>query len=158
WPEERLVALLEHRPDLATPAPADSAQLASRAATRPSLNRALDLLTRLELSVLDALVALSSKGHTTEAELAHILDAERSAVESAVRRLLDLALAWENDAGLRPLTGVPDALGSLARLHPMGGRTPEQVAALVDELSPAARGMLEHVDEGSGEADAGSAR
>ena len=53
------------RPDLSTPAPADCAQLASRAATRSSLNRALDLLTRLELSVLDALVA---SGQTTDAD------------------------------------------------------------------------------------------
>src|SRR4051812_28716024 len=114
WPDERLAGLLRDRSDLSTPAPADCAQLASRAATRSSLNRALDLLTRLELSVLDALV---SSGHTTEAELVHILDADASAVEGACRRLVDLALAWENDAGMRPVTGVPDALGSLSELH-----------------------------------------
>ena len=158
WPDDRLVELLRQRPDLSTPAPADSSQLASRAATRSSLNRALDLLTRLELSVLDALVSSSAAGRTTVAELVHILDADAAAVESAIRRLVDLALAWENDAGLRPLTGVPDALGSLAELHPMSGRTPEQAASLLDELSPAARAMLEHVEQGSGEADAGSAR
>jgi hypothetical protein len=158
WPDERLVELLRQRPDLATPAPADCSQLASRAATRSSLNRALDLLTRLELSVLDALVALSASGHTTQPDLLHILDAEPSAVEGACRRLLDLALAWENDAGLRPLTGVPDALGSMSQLHPMTGRTPEEAARLVAALSPAARAMLDHVDSGSGEADAGSAR
>jgi hypothetical protein len=155
WPDERLVQLLRQRSDLSTPAPADSSQLASRAATRSSLNRALDLLTRLELSVLDALV---SAGQTTVAELVHILDAEEAAVESATGRLVDLALAWESDAGLRALTGVPDALGSLAGLHPMSGRTPDEAAALLEELSPAARAMLDHVDAGSGEADAGSAR
>jgi hypothetical protein len=156
WPDERLAGLLRDRADLSTPAPADSGQLASRAATRSSINRALDLLTRLELSVLDALVA---SGQTTEAELAHILDAEGPAVEGAVRRLLDLALVWESDAGLRPLTGVPDALGSLSQLHPMSGRrTPDEAAAVLAELSPAARAVLDHVDAGSGEADAGSAR
>jgi hypothetical protein len=155
WPDERLVQLLRQRSDLSTPAPADSSQLASRAATRSSLNRALDLLTRLELSVLDALV---SAGQTTVAELVHILDAEEAAVESATGRLVDLALAWESDAGLRALTGVPDALGSLAGLHPMSGRTPDEAAALLEELSPAARAMLDHVDAGSSEADAGSAR
>ncbi|HEX3929983.1 MAG TPA: helicase C-terminal domain-containing protein [Nocardioides sp.] len=155
WPDERLVQLLRERPDLGAPAPADCAQLASRAATRSSLHRALDLLTRLELSVLDAVV---SSGHTTESELAHILDADRSAVESTVHRLVDLALVWENDAGLRPLTGVPDALGSLARLHPVNGATAEQAAARLAELSEAARAMLDHVDAGSGEADAGTAR
>jgi hypothetical protein len=155
WPDERLVTLLRERPDLATPAPADCAQLASRATTRSSLTRALDLLTRLELSVLDALVA---SGHTTDSDLAHILNADRVAVEGACRRVVDLALAWEDDAGLRPLSGVPDALGSLSALHPMSSRTPDQAAALIAELSPAARAMLEHVEAGSGEADAGSAR
>jgi len=156
WPDDRLASLLRERADLSTPAPADSSQLASRAATRSSINRALDLLTRLELSVLDALVA---SGQTTDAELALILDAASPAVESAVRRLLDLALVWENDAGLRPLTGVPDALGSLSQLHPMSGRrTPADAAKVLDELSPAARALLEHVEASSGEADAGSAR
>src|SRR3954447_14006014 len=156
WPDERLAGLLRERADLSTPAPADSSQLASRAATRSSINRALDLLTRLELSVLDALVA---SGQTTDAELALILDAAPSAVEGAVRRLLDLALVWENDAGLRPLTGVPDALGALSQLHPMSGRrSPEEAAGVLAELSPPARALLEHVDDGTGEADAGSAR
>jgi len=162
WPDERLLALLRARPDLATPAPADCAQLASRAATRSSLTRALDLLTRLELSVLDALVAMTSTGPTTSptthTNLAHILNAEPDAVESAIGRVVDLALAWESDAGLRPLTGVPDALGSLSALNPMSGRTPDQVPALLAELSSAARSMLDHVEAGSGEADAGAAR
>ncbi len=156
WPDDRLTGLLRERSDLSTPAPADCAQLASRAGTRSSLNRALDLLTRLELSVLDALVA---SGQTTEADLAHILDAESPAVEAGLRRLADLALVWESDAGLRPLSGVTEGLGSLAELHPMTpGRSAEEAARDVREISPAARAMLDHVEASTGEADPGTAR
>ncbi len=71
----------------------------------------------------------------------------------------DLALVWENDAGLRPLTGVAEALASLGELHPMTGtRTPAEAAVELAQLSPAARAMLDHVEAGPGEADAGAAR
>jgi hypothetical protein len=156
WPDERLTRLLRQRSDLSTPAPADCGQLASRAATRSSLNRALDLLTRLELSVLDALVA---SGHTADLDLAHILGVPGPAVESALTRLADLALVWEHDGGTRPLTGVAEALGGSARLHPLTeGRTADVVARLLAELSPAAMALLEHVESTSGEAAPGSAR
>ena len=50
--DDRLSRLLRDRPDLATPAPHDSAQLAARAATRASVSRALDQLTLPELVFL----------------------------------------------------------------------------------------------------------
>ena len=61
--------------------------------------------TRAELCVLDALVVV---GQTTEAELATVVNARPESVADAVRRLLDLALAWETPQGIRALTAVAE--------------------------------------------------
>ncbi len=158
WPEARLLRLLRDRPDLATPAPQDSAQLASRAATRSSLLRALDQLTRGELLVLDALAIL---GQTNRADAASVLSADRAWVESAVTRLIDLAVAWESGAEVRALTGVADILrssGSGLQPFAAGDLDVPAATALLDELSPAARALLDHVDGAGGEGRTESAR
>ena len=86
WPDGSLVRLLSARPDLASPAPQDSSQLASRASTRASVVRALDQLTVLELTVLDAVVAV---GGSAPAELIlHPRERRsRSSPDAAVDRL-----------------------------------------------------------------------
>ena len=103
WPDDRLSRLLLERPDLTTPVPQDFGQLASRSTTRSSLLRALDLLTRLQLAVLDALVVA---GHASAEELQHLVNADDAAVAAALERLLDLTLAWQSTQGLRALSGV----------------------------------------------------
>ncbi len=154
--------LLTSRPDLTTPAPHDFSQLASRAAIRSSLARALDSLTRGELAVLDALVVA---GNTTDTEVVGIVHAQEAYVVAALARLRGLALAWDSPEGLRPLTGVADCLvgGTETGVSGLRPRTPEPpgpevVAARLEQVSEAARAMLAHVLDEGGEATAGSAR
>jgi hypothetical protein len=162
WPDERLAHLLLERPDLATPAPHDFGQLAARAATRASLLRTLDLLTRLELAVLDALVVAV---HTTPEELRTLVRADPALVDAALRRLLDLTLAWESPQGLRALSGAADGLGggAAAGLSGLQPRSPDprpaaEIERQLGELSDRARTLLEHVADSGGEATTGAAR
>lgn len=122
WPDERLARLLASRPDLATPAPHDSSQLAARVVVRASVLRALDQLDVLELAVLQALV------QGTEP---HDLPAGKGAVDDALETVGDLALAWGTPP--RPVTAVAELL----RL-PDGPVDPD-----LDALPPAARAVVD---------------
>ena len=65
--DAELVALLELRPDLARPQPADLTALAARASTRASTARAVD---HLDLDHLSALQAGAVTGSTDPATIA----------------------------------------------------------------------------------------
>ena len=130
WPDERLSALLDARPDLAAPAPHDSSQLAARVVVKTSVLRALDALDALELTVLQALVQ-----GTDPADL----PVAPAAVDRAMERLESLALVWGSPR--RPVLVV----GDLLRL-PAGPPT-DQVAKLLGELAAPARAILDHLDE-----------
>jgi hypothetical protein len=138
WPDERLGALLEARPDLATPAPADSAQLASRAVVRTSVVRALDLLDRLELEVLTAVV---QEGPADSATIRRVVLAGPDAVDAALHRLADLALVWGTPEIWRPVSIAAELLGV------PGGPAPEAIPGLLTDVDDKARAILTHLDE-----------
>ena len=86
WSDEQLAALLEARPDLATPAPHDSSQLAARVVVRASVLRALDGLDALDLGR----PPVAGAGHRP----ARPPGAPPDAVDGALERLRTLALVW----------------------------------------------------------------
>jgi len=138
WPDDALGRLLTARPDLATPAPQDSTQLASRAGTRASCLRAVDQLTVLELTVLDALIGLGGRG--SRSDLRSCVAAQASSVDRAVARLLDLALVWGPVDDLRAVTVLTELVGTtVSGLGPravtlLTGYGPRRLHLLVRDL------------------------
>ncbi|WP_086723940.1 helicase C-terminal domain-containing protein [Streptomyces carpinensis] len=100
-----LTALLRSRPDLITPVPTDLTQLATRAATRASVVRALERLDRFALQTAEALAVAGDPA--TYGELLGLMagDAGDPAVAAALPRSLatlrEQALAWGDDDRLR---------------------------------------------------------
>jgi len=138
WSDERLAGLLGARPDLATPAPADSSQLAGRAVVRTSVARALDLLDRLELAVVSAVV---QEGPCDTDRIRAVVNASPDAVDAALERAHGLALIWGAPAVWRPVTVVADLIGA-PEGPPRGS-----VAGLLAEVDDRARAMLDHLEE-----------
>ena len=135
WPDERVSLLLAERPDLAAPAPGDSAQLAARASTRASVLRILDRLDHAELVVLEA---VASAGPIATEALAAVVAVDDPA--PLLDRLTALLLVWDDGRGLRTVSTVTELLG----VPP--GPPPDRIPALLLELDPAARAMLDHLD------------
>lgn len=151
--DERLIRLLELRPDLAQPPPGSIAALAARAQARQSIKAATDDLDFLRLAVLDALLVLQADAEPvpTAKLLALIGDrAPEGDVLDAVDDLRQRVLVWGETA----LRVVPDA-GTGMPWHPGQvmledtSRDAEQIAALIDDLDRAQLEVLEKLLEGS---------
>src|SRR5690242_10436860 len=108
-----LVALLQRRPDLALPAPADITTLAARVSVRTSVQRAVDGLDELRLAVLEAALLISDTADRfTAAQLRELAaGADTDAVASAVNDLLGLALLWGTPDELHVPGGVREVIG-----------------------------------------------
>lgn len=151
--DERLIRLLELRPDLAQPPPGSIAALAARAQARQSVKAATDELDFLRLAVLDALLVLQADASPVPTAKLLALIGERAPESDVVGALDDLrerALVW-GDAALRV---APDA-GTALPWHPGqvtledASRTGEQIAGLINELNQAQLDVLEKLLEGS---------
>lgn len=129
WPDERLRALLVARPDLAQPAPADSGHLASRAATRASVMRAVDQLDQATLVVLEALGVLGARASTEQ--LAALVNADPAEVRRRLELAADLALVWGEPDDLRLVSAVSDTLATT-----VSGLGPS-LATLLERTGPA---------------------
>ena len=152
-PDERLILLLELRPDLAQPPPGSIAALAARAQARQSVKAATDDLDFLRLAVLDALLVLQADDEPVPVTKLTALIAELAADAAMTAALEDLenrALVWGGTA-----VRVAADAGSALPWHPgqvtLEDRThtAEQIATLISETDDAQRDVLEKLLEGS---------
>ncbi len=152
-PDERLIRLLELRPDLAQPPPGSIAALAARAQARQSVKAATDDLDFLRLAVLDALLVLQADSTPvpTAKLLALIGDrADEADVVGALEDLRRRALVWGETA-----VRVAADAGTALPWHPGqvtledSSRTGEEITALVDGLDQAQLDVLDKLLEGS---------
>ncbi|MBV8787827.1 MAG: helicase-associated domain-containing protein [Mycobacterium sp.] len=151
--DERLIRLLELRPDLAQPPPGSIAALAARAQARQSVKAATDELDFLRLAVLDALLVLQADtAPVPTAKLLALIDdrAPESDVTGALDDLRDRALVW-GEAALRVAADASAALPWHAGQVTLedGSRSGEEIAALIDDLTEAQLDVLEKLLEGS---------
>lgn len=147
--DDQLRALLKARPDLGLPPVPDFAALAARASTRISVQRALENLTRPQLTVLEAAVLTTNEdtGHSTSAAglKQHLGGATAKTLDAVLSGLHALALLIraapppeeQSPAASRrkhylPVGTIKDALGpypaglgrpfsALAASHPVFG-------------------------------------
>ena len=152
-PDERLIRLLELRPDLTQPPPGSIAALAARAQARQSVKAATDDLDFLRLAVLDALLTLHAE--TTPVPLTKLtaLLGDRvgeDAVAAAIDDLRERALVW-GDAEVRVAAeasaGVPWYPGQA--VLEATDLTRDEIAGRLDDIDDAARDLLQRLMEGS---------
>ena len=132
--DSELAELLRRRPDLALPAPADLATLASRLGIRTSVQRAVDGLDALSLRLLEALALTGSGSGPFRLADAGALFGELAEQDlaRAFGELTTLGLVWGDPAAVHFVAGVREAVGP----YPAGLGRP--VAVLV-RLTPDAQ-------------------
>jgi hypothetical protein len=152
-PDERLIRLLQLRPDLAQPPPGSVAALAARAQARQSVKAATDELDMVRLAAIDALLVLHAD--TAPVPIAKLLAlmgvrVPEADVLAALSDLEERALVW-GDTELRVAAdagaGLPWHPGQVT-LEDVS-QTAEQIAELIDGLDDPQRELLDKLLEGS---------
>jgi hypothetical protein len=137
-----LAALLRARPDLITPVPTDLTQLATRAATRASVVRALERLDRFALQTAEALAVASDPA--SYGELLALMAGDSGpetdpVVAEALPRALDTlreqALVWGPDDRLRLVRTARELLAPSPQ-HPSPTGLGPTVAEATAGMSP----------------------
>lgn len=124
--DERLTELLRARPDLAVPVPRGIGPLAARAAAPSSVQRAVGALTRPELILLEALVALPDPADP--AALASAVGSTERETAPLLERLRTLALAW-GSTEVRAVRAAREVLRTPAGLAPEADDDPSHAEA-----------------------------
>lgn len=152
-PDDRLIRLLELRPDLAQPAPGSIAALAARAVARQSVKAATDELDFLRLAVLDALLVLQAD--TTAVPIAKLLALVGARVEQeplleALEDLRERALVW-GESTLRVSAeagaGLPWYPGQVVLED--ASRSAEEISAAIEGLDEPQSELLDRLLSGS---------
>ncbi|MEU7981813.1 helicase-associated domain-containing protein [Micromonospora sp. NPDC049081] len=128
-PDEALAALLQLRPDLVVPVPADVSALALRAESRVSVARALDGLDQFTLQILDAARLTRHPSDGT----------------SSTEAVLAMATAGPHPPAPTTVRGALDRLRARFLLY--GPEQALRVAGSVDELAPYPAGLGRPADE-----------
>jgi hypothetical protein len=152
-PDERLIRLLELRPDLTQPPPGTIAALAARATSRQSVKAATDGLDFVRLAVLDALLVLHAD--TSAVPLTKLFEligtrADERAITDAVEDLRARALVWGDDevrVAAEVASGLPWYPGQA--IAETTAHRADDIAQSLAGLDAAQRDLLERLLEGS---------
>jgi hypothetical protein len=149
--DERLIRLLELRPDLTQPPPGTIAALAARAQARQSVKAATDELDFLRLAVLDGLLVLHAD--TAAVPLTKLLAligdrAGEDTVTAAVEDLRGRALVW-GDATVRVAAEAAAGLPWYPGQATVENTEQTDIAGRLEALDSAQLELLQRLLEGS---------
>lgn len=142
--EHQLVTLMRERPDLAQPRPSSLSDLVERASSPSSTAQAMERLDCWLRRVAEGLAAAHEP--VSPRHLAAMLDADRGAVEAALRVLERRALVWGTGKSLQLTRAAAAAFGpfpaGLAAPSPLP-LTDADVTAALTALTPEQRALLD---------------